>query len=216
MLEAFVLATTKVAPAATAAASADNDWKWLVPVATLILGFGLKWFQDYITERHRRKHERVLRREQRFDQLRARRVDAERANLLELQPLIVNFVQAATSAYKLKVQSFGEGRGGSAYLPVSVEEREAAKKAMAKVDEDVRRSSAAIIPLHARLHSVEVRTALNDLIDVVWMALDAKTSLRMMKNWEQVDQPHNELHGLIGRVIKQLEDENQQLGDPPQ
>lgn len=43
MLEAFFVATAKAAPAATAAASDGSDWKWLVPVATLIIGFGLKW-----------------------------------------------------------------------------------------------------------------------------------------------------------------------------
>ncbi|MGE8259405.1 MAG: hypothetical protein ACN6RJ_08280 [Stenotrophomonas sp.] len=215
MLEAFFLATAKAAPAATAAASAGEDWKWQVPVATLILGFGLKWFQDFVTERHRRGHERALRREQRFDQLRARRVDAERANLLELQPLVVNFVQAATNAYKLKMRSFAQGHGAASYLTCSEYQHEGSRKAMAEVDDAVRRSSAAIIPLQARLHSVEVRVALNDLIDVVWAAMDAKSSAEMRKAWDQVDLPHNNLHGVMGRTIKQLEDENQQLGDPP-
>ncbi|MCR8714781.1 hypothetical protein [Stenotrophomonas indicatrix] len=92
MLEALFLATVKAAPAATAAASAGDDWKWLVPVITLLLGFGLKWLQDHLTEKGRRKHDHELRREQRYDALRMRRLEAERANLLTLQPLVVAFV----------------------------------------------------------------------------------------------------------------------------
>lgn len=215
MLEALFLATAKAAPAATAAASAGDDWKWLVPVATLILGFGLKWFQDHFTEKARRKRDDELRRQQRYDALRMRRLEAERANLLALQPLVIAFMRAATDACKVKKQAFGERRGAAAYMPGNSMEREASLQAMAKVDAEVRQASAAIIPLQARLHSAEVRSALNDLIEAVWATMDAKTSLGMMRNWQLVDRPHNELQTLMGQIIKQLEDENQQLGDPP-
>lgn len=215
MLEALFLATAKAAPAATAAASGGDDWKWLVPVITLILGFGLKWFQDYLTEKGRRRHDKELRREQRYDVLRMRRLEAERANLLELQPLVVAFVRAATDAYKVKMKAFGWDSGAAAFMPRSTMEREALQKSVAKANDEVRQASAALIPLQSRLHSDEVRSALNALIDVVWATMDAKASLTMMKNWEKVDPPHNELHTVMGRVIKQLEDENQQLGDPP-
>ncbi|MFE3970727.1 hypothetical protein CEK00_04560 [Stenotrophomonas maltophilia] len=214
MLEALFLATAKAAPASTAAASAGYDWKWLVPVATLILGFGLKWLQDHITEKDRRRHAEILRREQRYDALRMRRLDAERENLLALQPMVIAFMRAATDAYKLKVKSFGEGSGAAQYLPEGAQAREDKHLALAKVEDELRESSAAIIPLHARIHSEEVRAALNHLVDIVWEAMGAQSSLRMTRIWSQVDQPHNELHTVMGRVIKHLEDENQQLGDP--
>lgn len=216
MLEALFVATANAAPAATAAANNGDDWKWLVPVATLLLGFGLKWVQDHVTEKARQKRDDGLRRQQRYDALRMRRLEAERANLLALQPLVVAFMRAATDAYKVKMKAFGEGGGAAAYLPGSSMERDVALQAMAKVNGDVRQSSAAIIPLQSRLHSAEVRTALNELIDVVWTTMDSKTSLGMMRNWQLVDQPHNELHTMMGRIIKQLEDENLQLGDPPE
>ncbi len=215
MLEALFVATAEVAPAATAAANDGTDWKWLVPVATLIIGFGLKWFQDYVTEKGRRRHDKDLRREQRYDVLRMRRLEAERANLLELQPLVVTFMRAATDAYKVKMKALGWERGAAAFLPANSMEREALLQSVAKVNDEVRQASAALIPLQSRLHSEEVRSALNGLIDVVWATMDAKASLTMMRNWELVDQPHNELHTVMGRIIKQLEDENQQLGDPP-
>lgn len=216
MLEALFVAATNPTPAATAAAGGTYDWKWLVPVATLLLGFGLKWVQDHFTEKARQKRDDGLRRQQRYDALRMRRLEAERANLLALQPLVLAFMRAATDAYKVKMKAFGEGGVAAAYLPGSSMERDAALQAMAKVNDDVRQSSAAIIPLQSRLHSAEVRTALNELIDVVWATMDSKTSLGMMRNWQRVDQPHNELHTLMGRIIKQLEDENLQLGDPPE
>lgn len=214
MLEALFVAAANARSVATTANDA-YDWKWLVPVITLILGFGLKWFQDYLTEKGRRRHDKELRREQRYDVLRMRRLEAERANLLELQPLVVAFVRAATDAYKVKMKAFGWDSGAAAFMPRSTMEREALLKSVAKANDEVRQASAALIPLQSRLHSDEVRSALNALIDVVWATMDAKASLTMMKNWEKVDTPHNELHTVMGRIIKQLEDENQQLGDPP-
>ncbi|MCR8714782.1 hypothetical protein [Stenotrophomonas indicatrix] len=112
------------------------------------------------------------------------------------------------------MKAFGEGRSAAAYTPSSSTEHEASLQAMARVNDEVRQASVAIIPLQSRLHSAEVRSALNELIGVVWATMDSKTSLAMLRNWQLVDQPHNELHTLMGRVIKQLEDENQQLGDP--
>lgn len=215
MLGALFVATAKAAPAATAAANDAYDWKWLIPVATLVLGFGLKWFQDHVTEKGRRRHEKDLRREQRYDALRMRRLEAERANLLELQPLVVTFMRAATDAYKAKMKAFGWEKGAAAFMPSNSMEREASLQAVAKANDDVRQASAALIPLQSRLHSAEVRSALNDLLDVVWATMDAKASLTMMRNWQQTEQPHNELHTVMGRIIKQLEDESQQLGDPP-
>lgn len=101
MLEVLFVATARAVPAA-----AGYDWKWMVPVATLILGFGLKWLQDHVTEKGRRHHDRVLRREQRFDLLRSRRIDAERANLLALQPLVLQLMRAAVVGYMEDLRSY--------------------------------------------------------------------------------------------------------------
>lgn len=212
MLGTLISVAANASPAT--AAGTGTDWKWLVPVGTLVLGFGLKWLQDSITERHRRNYEQTLRREQRFDQLRARRMDAERANLLALQPLVVSFMQTATKAYKHKVKAGTFERAGDAFMPQTTEAIDAEKKAMAQVDEAVRQASAAIIPLQSRLHTVEVTAALNFLIDVVWEALAAETVPHMMRKWSMVDSPHSELHRVMGLTIKHLEDEYLQLGDP--
>ncbi len=203
MLEALFVAVAGVAPAATAAANEGDDWKWLVPVVTLILGFGLKWLQDHVTEKGRRRHESSLRREQRYDQLRMRRIDAERANLILLQPAAVRFVRAATVVAIEKRKSSQSGRPWS--------EAEATPAA----DEELRKSAFELIPLHARIHTEAVSVVLNNVINLITTAMQASTAVSFEDQWEFVNKENNELHRVLGVAIKQLEDENQQLGDLP-
>ncbi|MBP2482855.1 hypothetical protein J3A72_003147 [Stenotrophomonas sp. PvP093] len=198
MLEALLVATAKAVPAA-----AGYDWKWMVPVATLILGFGLKWFQDHVTEKGRRRHETVLRREQRYDQLRMRRLDAERANLLALQPAAVRFVRAATVAVNEKRRLF---RDGMPWAGIHL---------AGPVEAEVRQSALELIPLQARIHSKAVSVPLNDVINLITAALHADTVEGFEAAWAVLDPANNELHRVTGETIKQLEDENQQLADPP-
>ncbi|HIE1099860.1 MULTISPECIES: hypothetical protein [Stenotrophomonas] len=204
MLEAFFVATAKAAPAATAAASDGSDWKWLVPVATLIIGFGLKWLQDHFTERSRRKHEATQRREQRYDALRMRRLDAERQNLLALQPLMVRFVRAATVLAHQREYSVGLGnvRSSSDGSP--------------EAKEELRLSSAELVPFQARIHSTDVVSAMNAVIDAVSNCMDQNEwGPEAQTRWKAVDGVNKGFHTVIGNTIKALEDENQQLGDPP-
>ncbi|MNN16871.1 hypothetical protein D3C81_1300260 [compost metagenome] len=201
MLEALLVAVARVAPAATAAANDGDDWKWLVPVATLILGFGLKWFQDHITEKGRRRHERSLRREQRYDQLRTRRVDAERQNLLALQPMVLRLVRAATAAKK---EFDAMLRAGWREIKVSTE-----------VDQEIQLSALDLIPLQSRIHTAGVVELLDELVNRVVSMLEARNQDELERLFGQISPVHNQLHGLLGKSIKELEDEHQQLGDPP-
>lgn len=202
MLEALFLATAKAAPAATAAASAGDDWKWLVPVATLILGFGLKWLQDHVTEKGRRRHERDLRREQRYDQLRMRRLDAERTNLLALQPMVLRLVRAGNAAKKEQDAMFRQGVG---WLEI---------KFSAEIDQELQLSALDLIPLESRIHTAEVANSLGDVVNRVWAMLAAPTKAESDRLFDEISRPHNHLHSVMGTAIKRLEDENQQLGDP--
>ncbi|WP_312786052.1 hypothetical protein [Stenotrophomonas indicatrix] len=202
MLEALFLATVKAAPAATAAASAGDHWKWLVPVATLILGFGLKWLQDHVTEKDRRRHEGDLRREQRYDQLRMRRLDAERTNLLALQPMVLRLVRAGNAAKKEQDAMFRQGVG---WLKI---------KFSPEIDQEVQLSALDLIPLESRIHTAEVANLLGDVVDRVWAMLSAPTKAESDRLFDEISQPHNRLHSVMGIAIKRLEDENQQLGDP--
>ncbi|MFG6068816.1 hypothetical protein ACEU0B_001973 [Stenotrophomonas indicatrix] len=205
MLGAFFLATAKAAPAITGAASAGEEWKWLVPVATLILGFALKWLQDYVTEKGRRNHEKELRREQRYDLLRSRRIDAERANLLALQPLVGNLMRAVAVGYLEDLRCYRAQRGkswGDNRLPL-------------EADEAIRRANADVLPLRARVHTRDVSIALNKLVDLLSGLVYVKSESEATEIWRAGGAMHNELQVLIGKHIKALEDENQVLVDPP-
>lgn len=205
MVEALLLASTKATPAIIATASAGADWKWLVPVATLILGFGLKWLQDHFTEKGRRHHDKVLRREQRFDLLRSRRIDAERANLLALQPLVLQLMRAAVVGYMEDLRSYqdqGRRHWGRSRLS-------------AEADESLRRANADLVPLRARIHTTEVSSRLNTLVGLLSGLATVKTEAEATQIWATGGLMHDELQELIGKQIRLLEDENQQLGDPP-
>ncbi|WP_312226210.1 hypothetical protein [Stutzerimonas nitrititolerans] len=205
MLEALFLATAKAAPAATASASAGYDWKWLVPVATLILGFGLKWLQDYVTEKGRRNHEKQLRREQRFDLLRSRRIDAERANLLALQPLVGNLMRAVAVGYLEDLRCY-RAQGGKSW---------GNNRLPPEADEAIRRANADLVPLRARVHTSDVSVALNELVDLLSGLVLVKSEREATEIWRTGGAMHDVLQELIGKHIKALEDENQVLVDPP-
>ncbi|HDS1664531.1 TPA: hypothetical protein QEL40_003280 [Stenotrophomonas maltophilia] len=206
MLEALFLATVKATPATAAAASAGEDWKWMVPVATLILGFVLKWLQDNVTEKGRRRHEKDLRREQRYDLLRMRRLEAERANMLALQPMVTNLLRKCSQCHLERVRavsSLASIGWKNARLPP-------------ELDEELRKALADLVPLRARLHSTDVTSLIDDVVsDVVKTQSPRIGQEDADALWFGLSDKHDQLQALIGDRIKSLEDENQQLGDPP-
>ncbi|WP_445979099.1 hypothetical protein [Stenotrophomonas muris] len=205
MLEALFVATVRVSCAATGANDA-YDWKWLVPVITLILGFVLKWFQDYLTEKGRRRHDKELRREQRYDVLRMRRLEAERANLLTLQPMVTHLVRQCSLCHMERV------------LAASSPDSSGWEKSRISKDlnEDFRKALADLVPLRARLHSSDVSTLLDALISDVVETQSVRTGQEQAEEiWFGLSDKYEELQKLIGNHIRALEDENQQLGDPP-
>jgi len=202
MLEALFLATAKVAPASTAVGNSGDDWKWLVPVITLILGFGLKWFQDYVTERRRARAEAALRRELRWDGLLARRVEAERTNLLALQKIVVNLLQAGRN---MRVARNEARPVGDPWYRASVDPQ---------LNDDLNRLAVELSPLSARLHTAEVAGQLNMFMGAFWDALSADTATEAWDLWRETEALHGSLQRLMGETIRQLEDENQQLGAP--
>jgi hypothetical protein len=203
MLEALFVATAKAAPAANAAASDAYDWKWLVPVATLILGFGLKWFQDHVTEKGRRRHEKLLRREQRYDALRMRRLDAERSNLLAMQPLVVALFRAGSRLYEAKNRSMVLGRSW-ADTPVDPE-----------LQLEPGRIASELVSIRARLHSTNVVAEFDEFIEFMWDALSSDTVDEARDKWRIVQSAFKLVSGAIGEATRHLEDEDRLLGDPP-
>lgn len=202
MLEALFVAVAKVAPAATAAANNGDDWKWLVPVATLILGFGLKWLQDHLTEKGRRRHERDLRREQRYDALRMRRLEAERGNLLTMQPLAVGLLRAGR---RLSMARSKAVVGNEHLSDVGVDP---------DLEAEPGRLASELLQIRARLHTAKVVGQFDEFLGAFWKALDAETDSQAIGRWEVANETYRFLAEAIGSTIKALEDENQQLGEP--
>ncbi len=194
MLEALYVATANAAPATTAATSA-YDWKWLVPVATLIIGFVLKWLQDHFTEQSRRKHDQALRRDQRRDALRIQKHDAERENLLALQPLVVELLAAGRALRSFRRSILRQLPGGP-----SDEE---------KLREAIRQLASKVLPIRARLHSVEANQALDELVTRLWESVNSASedSAEIMGLWQAVEDTHAPAQSAIGRAIKALDDE---------
>ncbi|OWQ58444.1 hypothetical protein [Stenotrophomonas maltophilia] len=83
-----------IAPAAPAAESAGDFWKYGLPVVSLVVGIILKWLLDLVTDGKREKAAKRERAEERRDLLRARLADSERTNLLALQPLVMQYLRA--------------------------------------------------------------------------------------------------------------------------
>nr|MBH1517169.1 hypothetical protein [Stenotrophomonas maltophilia] len=206
-----------IAPAAPAAEAVGTFWKVGLPIITLLLGFLLKAGFDYFMEGDREERQKRLRKEQRFDAIRMRRLDSERENLLALQPLIVAYIRAAKNVYSLKVHPTRKLRHliGVGPIPSNEElldDAEAAARELGLAEEEMWLAAASVAPVRSRLHSTEVVAAVDLLLNVVEEKVAG--AHKSQWRWEDVDGPLNAVHGLIGTAIKQLEGENQQLGDP--
>lgn len=201
MLEALLVATAKAVPAANVAADNAYDWKSLVPVATLILGFVLKWLQDHFTEKSRRRHDQALRRDERRDSLRLRKHDAERENLLALQPLVVDLLAAgrALRSFRRSVERiFASGAAKEQELRAAV-----------------RKVSSKVLPIRARLRSVEASEALDELVDRLWESVHSETKddAEIERLWKAVEDTHGPTQSAIGCAIKALDDEPELASD---
>lgn len=203
MLEALFMAAAKVAPAVTASGNSGDGWKWLVPVITLILGFGLKWLQDWVTENRREKAQKLLRQEQRFDQMRARRIDAERANLLALQPMLLRLFRAVgliQLAYRRHYEATGEWH--LTQYPDGL-------------GEEMRQAFADIVPIRARLHSDAIASSIDQLNSAIVGRNQAGTKEGGEEQFQFIDLSYQLLQVAIGGEIRRLEDEHRQLDDSP-
>ncbi|MET4572451.1 hypothetical protein ABIA68_001285 [Stenotrophomonas rhizophila] len=135
--------------ASVPASQTSTDWKWLVPVASLVLGFGLKWLQDIVTERSRDRKALLLRQEMRRDALKARRAESERANLLELQPLFAQAIQGLVLSFQAAQEN--ELLTGNWHIPNNSRHLQQNREARMKMQ-----------PILSRLHNRTLALRLQD------------------------------------------------------
>ncbi|TGW16814.1 hypothetical protein E4417_16435 [Stenotrophomonas maltophilia] len=183
-----------IASAAPAAESTGDFWKYGLPVVSLILGILLKWLLDWSTEGRRERAAKELRIEQRRDVLQSRLTDAERANLLELQPLLSEVMAGIVVAHNRAIDAFQDAQGQHPWLiPRDGQGSEQARLATLK-------AAPIRVRLHARDLSARISAVLND--DSVFQAKSPQASTeavtQLMKKFIAVQEA-------IGAEIRRLE-----------
>ncbi|WP_329765979.1 hypothetical protein [Stenotrophomonas geniculata] len=186
------------AAGSAAGASGGIAWGALIGVA---LGWALKAVSDFLMERQRRRDAADARREQRFDALRSRRIEAERANLLALQPMVTDFMVAGAlcSRAPRRLSDRGDLVG---------EEFEAQREAM-------RVQGASMLAILARLHDRGIAELAGRLTTGGLQAVQQPHVAESTAYWNEFIPIARDLHNDVGAAIRRLEDESIQLVAPP-
>ncbi|MDH0185886.1 hypothetical protein N7676_00300 [Stenotrophomonas sp. GD03993] len=173
-------------------------WGALVGV---VLGWALKAVSDFLLERQRRRDAADARREKRFDELRSRRIEAERSNLLALQPMVTDFMVAGAICSRApRCPSDGGDLVG--------EEFEEKREAM-------RAQAAAMMAIRARLHDREIAELAGRLTAGGLHAVQQAFTSDSTTYWETFIPIARDLHNEVGAAIRRLEDESIQIVAPP-
>lgn len=193
-----------IAPAAPVAESASDFWKYGLPVVSLVAGILLKWLLDLALERRRDSAQEAKRLVERRDALKARRVEAERANLITLLPLVVSLLRAGR---RLRAERTKKWRDAESYW-YEIEVDPEIRAGPARIASD-------IVPIRARLHSEKVRAQFDQFINSLWHALSAETANEASSRWVEVEATYKFVAEAAGDEIRRLEDEEFQMGDSP-
>jgi hypothetical protein len=169
------------------------DWSSLLPVAALILGFVLKWVQDFVTERKRDRRQDELRAAQRKDELDAQKQAAERANLLALQPLISANGRAMLASIALATARTKVGKPWS----VTAECPQYEKARQARMD---------IWPIASRLHNQSISTELSEIAKLAGLLKGSADQAAGFLVYRQVVEMTSAAHVSVGTEIRRLED----------
>ena len=172
-----------------------DDWKWVIPVLALILGFALRWVQENLSEGKRQQSQRLLRQELRLDHVRMQRSDAERANLLALQQAVAKYYLGASEAHGAMLDALGIN---GVWARVRMDHA---------VNGAIQSSKAEMTVLQYRIHAAKVCIRLDDLIDEVTAALKAESLEVAEENWKRADISFANAQRLIGAEIRRLEDD---------
>ncbi|WP_368865205.1 hypothetical protein [Stenotrophomonas maltophilia] len=193
-----MLIGTAGSPGGAAAPPGGVAWGALLGI---VIGWILKTATDVFMEHRRRREAAEARREQRFDALRSRRIEAERANLLALQPMVTDFMLAGAYCSRAPRHVTDQGDLVGAEFE---DQREA-----------MRLQSAAMMSIRARLHDREIAVLLGRLTLGGLQAVQQPHPTESVAYWEGIIPMAQEAHNVIGAAIRRLEDESIQLVAPP-
>jgi hypothetical protein len=164
-------------------------------VVTLIAGALLKGIFDALTDRRVSRRERDARQEQRQDALRLRRVEFQRATLLELQEAVFQLARFTGRAQHQDVVAYRSSGTWRKHLLTE------------EVNQGFLRSQISIGRLRVRVRDEHVRQLAERFTsvcaDIVFTATEAESEnvLRLMVL------ASSELHEQIGAILRKLDDE---------
>ena len=178
------------------AGEAGTDLAGWLPVATLILGYLAKSFEDWVQYKRTVARERETRLEARRDQRAVSRIAFQRDTLLQLQDAMQKLSRATGRARHLDYVS---------YRTTNVWRMELLP---ADLDEEILASQTQTSLLSSRVRDDRVRELVDALksrsADVLTSSDEASASHSML----QMMDINNELHGRIGELIRSIDDDD--------
>lgn len=172
------------------------------PVVTLVLGLVLKSVFDALTDRRTARREREARQEQRQDAFRLRRIEFQRASLLELQEAIqqlARFTGQSNHEYVMAYRTSGTWRK----QPLTEE-----------ADQGFLRAQTSVGLLRVRIRDQEVRQLAEQFSKVCVDVVVSTSETAADHALRQITNAITELHERIGAILRNLDDDEDRIGAP--
>jgi hypothetical protein len=174
---------------------ADGTGSVWLPIATLIFGYGVKSFEDWIQHRREMAKDRETRRATRHDQRVASRITFQRETLLQLQDAVQKLARATGRTNHLDEM---------AYRQTNQWRRE-------QLPEDLNEgyfvASTQTALFSSRVRDDAVRQLVERFRTVSTDAILAETPANARRQLQDLMGLSNELHSRIGKLIRTIDDD---------
>jgi hypothetical protein len=170
------------------------------PVVTLIIGAVLKAVFDMMTDRRTARREREARQDQRRDALRLKRVEFQRATLLELQEAISQLARFTAQAHDQDVSAY---RGSGAWRKQLLTE---------EVNQGFLSAQTSLGGLRVRVRDQQVRQ-LAELLSTACTNVVLSTNEAASEHglFRQVMPALTDLQEQIGAILRNLDDDEERI-----
>ena len=180
---------------------APNVW---FPVVTLVVGAALNALFDALADRRTSAREREARHEQRLDTVRLRRVEFQRATLLELQEVTAQYVRFHGRANHEDEMAFRiSGVWGRQQLTT-------------EVDDGLHKTQVRLTILKERVRDARIRQHSKALLDASVAVTLSKSQSQAAAGVLELIERQTELQEQVGTVLRSLDDDEDRLLDQSQ
>lgn len=171
------------------------------PVVTLIVGVMLKGVFDKFADRRAASREREARREGRLDAIRLRRVEFQRATLLEFQETITRMVRSVFNVHHADTMAYKQkGKWKQHLLPDDIAEEN-------------RRELARFSELRVRVRDEKIRSLSKNLSDECLKTMYANDMSVANDAMSSVARSATALHERIGEILRALDEDEDRVLD---